>query len=87
LDDAAAVFMFLPRPGVNFILKHVFPKCGIRVGTALFSADGPLPPCANGSYERLNSRSIWTEKEGLFCYTWLGLCNNGPAEKQNNNNQ
>lgn len=81
LDDAAAVFMFLPRPGVNFILKHVFPKCGIRVGTALFSADGSLPPCVNGSYERLSSSSAWTEKEGLYCYKWLGLKTNEAAEK------
>lgn len=74
LSEAVAIFLYLPLAALSFCLKKVFPVNGLRKGTAIFSADGPLPGDGTSSlFNRLELKTLpESMKSCLHCYAWQG---------------
>jgi len=68
LSDASAVFLYLPKPGLQHVATKVLPCSKLPRGAGLFCATDPLVR-DDKLFTRVQYR---TESVMLFCYIWQG---------------
>lgn len=70
MDDADAVFIYMPSSAVHELIEKVLPHVGLRPGTFIFMAEHFLQSAAaNKLCKRISSD--WTDL-GIHCYSWRG---------------
>lgn len=74
LSPATIVFLYLPANALRLLVQRVFPRCGLRPGAIILSADGPLGN--SRSIEPLGLRRTTIEGRGLHGYIWRGTTPN-----------
>lgn len=75
MDDADAVFIYMPSSAVHELIEKVLPHVGLKQGTLIYMAEHFLQSAAaNKLCKRVSSD--WTDL-GIHCYSWRGILKPG----------
>merc|ERR1712118_608662 len=68
LSKVGVVFMYLPKPGLNFVVQKVLPRRNLPQGAVIFCATDPLPR-DDKHYMHVQHH---TQRVSLYSYRWQG---------------
>lgn len=78
LSEAGAVFLYVPKPSLTYVVSKVLPGANLPYGAGLFCAEDHLP--GSSQYVSVNRH---TEGMKLYCYEWRGSGNGGYCKSRN----
>lgn len=68
LDDATAVFIYMPMEGMTAMLCQVLPRTKIRDGTLVYTNENC--PASGGNPHCKHRASYWQSQGGIHCFEW-----------------